>query len=165
MKIFSILVLVFSLCAGARSEEGLVEAFAAARAASVKSRVVPVSHDRPATPVRAASARFASISFVPEGCTVQSWCLVKATECFLGFTSNPGGLWQGHAQYSVVRRATAYCPVGYGKWETRTFMSGVEPQPFTSAIETDKDEAGASALRLCKAYRADWLDAAPACGN
>lgn len=160
MKIFTGLVLVLGLFAAANAEEGLSDAFVAARAASVKSRAVPVSYDRRAAPVRAAS-----ISFVPEGCTVQSWCLVKATECFLGFTANPGGLWQGHAQYSVVRRATAYCPVGYGKWETRTFMSGVEPQPFTSAIETDRAEAGASALRLCKVYRTDWLAAAPTCGN
>ena len=151
MKIFC-LVLVFGLSAGANAEEGLAEAYVAASAASVRSRAVP--------PVRKASA-----SFVPEGCTVQSWCLVRATECFLGYVDNPRGLWQGHAQYSVVRRAVAYCPVGYGKWETRTFMSGVEPQPFTSGIEYSKEAAGEAALKLCKTYRADWLAAAPACGN
>jgi len=159
MKIFS-LVLVLGLCVGARAQEGLAEAYVAARSASVKSRAVPVSYDRRAAPVRKAS-----ISFVPEGCTVQSWCLVKATECFLGFVDNPRGVWQGHAQYSVVRRAVAYCPIGYGKWETRTFMSGVEPQPFTSGVEYSKEAAGEAVMKLCTAYRADWLAAAPVCGN
>ena len=160
MKICAGLVLVLGLIVGAKADDGLATAYSAARQVSAKSRAVPVSYDR-----KAARILVSAVAFVPEGCAVQSWCLVKATDCFLGFVDNPRGVWQGHAQYSVVRRATAYCPLGYGKWETRTFMSGVEPQPFTSGIEYSKEEAGQAVMKLCQAYRTDWITAAPVCAN
>jgi hypothetical protein len=94
---------------------------------------------------------------------VESWCLVKATDCFLGRVAQPGGLWQAFAQYSVVRRAVALCPDGYGRWTRQTFMGPVEPQVFSSAVETEEKTASDAAVKLCTVYRKDWVDAAPAC--
>lgn len=142
-----LVLLLASLAAspsGAQDELG--KAFSAARA-SVPS----------AAPVRAAAG------FVPQGCSVETWCLVKATDCFLGRVTRPTGLWQAYAQYSVVRRAVALCPDGYGRWTRRTFMGPVEPQVFTSAIETEEKTASDAAVKLCSVYRKDWVDAAPAC--
>ena len=155
----AVLALILGLCVGvtAKAEDELTAGFSAAHAIAVKPRPFVRSDFALAAPLQAAS------SFVPAECAVESWCRVSATECFLGFTSNPGGLWQGHAQYSVVMRAVARCPVNYGHWETRTFMSGVEPQRFSSAVEVDRETASTGALQLCKAYRTDWMAAAPAC--
>lgn len=107
----------------------------------------------------------ANTSFVPANCSVESWCLVKATECFLGRYSRPSGLWMGHAQYSVVRRAVALCPVRYGDWQRRIFTGPVEPIRFRSDQETTKKTAGEVAENLCLKYRTDWVSAAPSCDN
>ena len=106
-----------------------------------------------------------SFSFVPQNCTVENWCLVKATDCFLGHFTHPQGLWQGHAQYSVVRRAIALCPTGYygGTFERRTLLGPVEPVLFASDVLTTEEKAKAGATELCAAYRQDWVAAAPAC--
>lgn len=101
--------------------------------------------------------------FVPPGCTVESWCLEKATECFFGHFTHPQGLWQGHAQYSVVRRVVAVCSAPYGHSERRQITGPVEPVRFASDVETKADVAQSSALGLCGVYRADWVGAAPVC--
>ena len=162
MKTFAGLVLISALIAvvPAKADEVLATAFGTARGATTKSRATATARESKVMLVRAVAA-----SYVPADCSVESWCRVSATECFLGYTANPGGLWQGHAQYSVVLRAVAYCPTGYGKWEKRTFMSGVEPQQFTSAVETNREAASTGALNLCKSYREDWLAAAPVCAG
>ncbi|MEK7857847.1 MAG: hypothetical protein AAB320_01780 [Elusimicrobiota bacterium] len=102
-------------------------------------------------------------SFVPEGCSVESWCLVKATDCFLGVVTRPGGLWQAKAQYSVVRKAVALCPVNYDRWERRTFMGPVEPQVFASGEQAERQSAEKAVVELCRVYRQDWVSAAPVC--
>jgi len=140
-----------------RAQTELAPAFAQARRAAAASRAAVLERER-------AQALRATAPFVPEMCSVESWCLVKATECFLGQTTRPTGLWKAFAQYSVVRRVRALCPTGrYGTWESRTFMGPVEPQAFSSIIETSEETAVASALKLCRDYRADWTSAAPAC--
>jgi hypothetical protein len=101
--------------------------------------------------------------FVPAHCTVESWCLVRATDCVFTRFSHPQGLWQGHAQYSVLRRAVALCPTQYGQMERRTFLGPVEPIRFSSDVQTTAEKARAEANDLCAVYRADWLAAAPRC--
>lgn len=100
------LVLASALLAGAsaRAQDGLDKAFSDAREAIVEFHA-SVAAARPDAVVRTSS-------FIPNGCSVESWCLVKATDCFLGQITQPTGLWQAHAQYSVVRRAVALCPDG-----------------------------------------------------
>lgn len=154
------LALIFALgvfAGAARAQETLSTAFASAHESAAKSRAVLSTEAKPRTD------RFSALSLVPQDCTVESWCLVKATECFLGLFTHPAGLWQAHAQYSVVRRAVALCPAGYGQLERRTIMGPVEPQPFTSDVEVDQDAASAAALQLCRVYRQDWVSAAPVC--
>ena len=78
---------------------------------------------------------------------------------------NPTGLYQGEAQYSVVRSGKMSCDMGYGRWEEKSFQGPVEPIIFRSGIETTEEKAQAEALRLCNAYREQWLGAAPACSK
>ena len=79
-------------------------------------------------------------------------------------TTKPTGLWKAFTQYSVVRRVRALCPTSsYGPWERRTILGPVEPQLFSSNIETTEEAAVSSAMKLCGVYRADWVSAAPAC--
>ncbi len=102
--------------------------------------------------------------FVPADCTVESWCLSRATACFFGHFSQPNGLWRGHAQYSVVRKVVALCPSYYGgQLERRNITGPVEPIRFESTIEVSKEKAQQGALDLCTIYRTDWVGAAPAC--
>jgi hypothetical protein len=106
--------------------------------------------------------------FVPDNCTVESWCYVKATECMFGHFTQPQGLWQGHAQYSVLRKVVALCPAANsynGQMERRTILGPVEPIQFQSGVETTQEKAQTSAMDLCKPYRADWLGAAPKCDS
>ncbi len=151
----------------AASAEPLKDAYRGARADAVLARAAMSAAGKSvatAAALRASEPVFTTLgSFVPDGCSVQSWCLVKATDCFVGRVDQPEGLWQGHAQYSVVRRAQALCRGPYGEWTTQTFMSSVEPVPFASAVETTRAAASSGALSLCAAYRKDWVSAAPAC--
>ncbi|PIP83055.1 MAG: hypothetical protein COR54_11580 [Elusimicrobia bacterium CG22_combo_CG10-13_8_21_14_all_63_91] len=101
--------------------------------------------------------------FVPPQCRVETWCLVKATECFLGHYSRPAGLWMAHAQYSVVRKVVASCPNRYGEWSRQTIMGPVEPVRFTSEQETTQERAKEKAMNRCLGYRQDWVGAAPTC--
>ncbi|MBI3542985.1 MAG: hypothetical protein HY075_06910 [Deltaproteobacteria bacterium] len=102
--------------------------------------------------------------FVPDHCTVESWCLVKATDCFVGHFTHPAGLWKAHAQYSVVRRAVALCRDHYyGGLERRTITGPVEPIRFESTTVTTKEAAEKEAAELCAVYRKDWVDAAITC--
>ncbi len=154
---------IFLAAAPASAGDALTAAYRDARAATAKSRAGAEAARDGAAPFRADAFQRMD-SFVPAGCSVQSWCLLKATDCFVGLVDQPEGLWQAHAQYSVVRRAVALCPSGpYGDWQTQVFMSPVEPVPFSSAVETTRDAASAEALNLCAAYRKDWVSAAPAC--
>jgi len=138
-------------------------------ALAILAAVIPIRAETALAPAFAEARRAtlrATAAFVPSMCSVESWCLVKATECFLGQTTQPTGLWKAFTQYSVVRRVRALCPTGaYGAWESRIFMGSVEPQVFSSAIETSEETAVASALKLCRVYRADWVSAAPACAG
>ncbi|PIR19282.1 MAG: hypothetical protein COV48_02880 [Elusimicrobia bacterium CG11_big_fil_rev_8_21_14_0_20_64_6] len=148
---------VLALAVTARAETALSPALAEASRATVVSRTSVREGERIST-LRAAA------SFVPTMCSVESWCLVKATDCFLGQMTHPTGLWKAVAQYSVVRRVQALCPTGrYGSWESRTFMGPVEPQVFSSGIEPSEEAAVASTMKLCRDYRTDWVSAAPAC--
>lgn len=141
----------------AAAQEALAKSFITARQTAAAWR--------PAGAV-ATRARAAEAGFVPAGCTVESWCLIKATECFLGKVTRPTGLWQAFAQYSVVRRAVALCPSGpYGQWQRHNFLGPVEPQVFSSAVETEEKTASEAAVKLCLTYRADWVEAAPRCGG
>lgn len=91
----------------------------------------------------------------------------SATECRFTYFSHPGGLFQGRAQYSVVRRVIALCPEdsygGYGRLVRRQIMGPVETIPFASEAQVSEDEARASVMNLCAIYRGDWLSAAPSC--
>ena len=109
-------------------------------------------------------ASFAADSFVPANCTVESWCLLKATDCFLGYVDHPQGLYQGHSQYSVVRRVVADCRDDWKMSRRVTIQGPVEAIKFTSDVETSDEKARASALSLCQIYRNDWVTAAPVCG-
>ncbi len=152
-----------SVAAPASAEDSLASAYRDASVAAAQSRE---DATRPSVDAAfpQAAAVFRAESFVPQGCSVQSWCLVKATDCFVGLVDQPEGLWQAHAQYSVVRRAAALCPTGdYGAWQTQVFMSPVEPVLFSSAVETTRAAASVEALNLCAAYRKDWVSAAPVC--
>lgn len=151
------LVSVAISAAPLRAQEALSSAFASARESAQRARTSQETAAKPR------AALFHAESFVPQNCTVESWCLVKATDCFLGMVTRPQGLWQGHAQYSVVRRAVVLCPAGYGQTERRVIMGPVEPQPFSSDVETEQDVASESALKLCRVYRQDWVSAAPVC--
>ncbi len=110
-------------------------------------------------------SKTSNASFVPANCSVESWCLVKATDCFLGRYSRPAGLWMGHTQYSVVRRVVAICSDRYGAQDRRTITGPVEPIRFRSDQETTKKTAGEVAENLCRVYRSDWVSAAPRCDN
>ncbi|NNN05070.1 MAG: hypothetical protein HKL90_04135 [Elusimicrobia bacterium] len=158
------LAAVFLLAAApASADDSLASVYRDASAAAAQSRADGARRSVDAAFLPAA-AEFSAESFVPQGCSVQSWCLIKATDCFVGLVDQPEGLWQGHAQYSVVRRAVALCPTGdYGAWQTQVFMSPVEPVPFSSAVETTRAAASSEALNLCVAYRKDWVSAAPVC--
>jgi hypothetical protein len=102
--------------------------------------------------------------FVPRECTVESWCLDRVTDCFVGYVSKPQGLWQAHAQYSVVRKVVALCPSGYyGQPERRNITGPVEAVQFRGEVMTREDAARESALALCRTYRQDWVSAAPRC--
>lgn len=150
-------VVVLGVAVPVRSEAVLATAFAEACGAAVAARTVILEQEH-------AASRHMVAAFVPRICSVESWCLVKATDCFLGQMARPTGLWNAFAQYSVVRRVRALCPTGNdGSWERRTFMGPVEPQVFSSTIETSEAAAVFSALKLCNVYRADWVSAAPAC--
>ena len=107
-------------------------------------------------------------SFVPKECTVESWCLVKATDCFVGHYSKlPSTYLKGHAQYSVVRKAQAVCRISgrYGapRNERRVITGPVEPIKFVGEAFPTKEEAHDQALNLCEVYRNDWVSAAPLC--
>ena len=155
--VIAVLILGSALCAAAaRAQDGLGKAFGDARESIVRFQG-SVAGARSDAAVRSQE------SFVPAGCAVESWCLVKATDCFLGQITQPTGLWKAYAQYSVVRRAVALCQDGYGRWQRQSFMGPVEPQVFSSAIEVDEKTASDSALKLCTVYRKDWVDAAPLC--
>lgn len=104
-------------------------------------------------------------SFVPPQCRVETWCLVKATECFLGHYSHRPGWWIGHAQYSVVRKAVVSCPSRYGEWVRQTMTGPVEPVTFRSQEETTQENAEEQAMNRCRGYRQDWVSAAPTCGQ
>lgn len=159
MKICALGILALGLLAssvGANDELG--SAFSSARAAAATSREAFAFSTISVDPIVRASG-----TFIPDGCSVESWCLVKATDCFLGQVVQPGGLYKAYAQYSVVRRAVALCPDGYGRWLRRSFMGPVEPQQFSSGTEVDEASASAAALKLCSVYRKDWVDAAPVC--
>ncbi|OFZ22369.1 MAG: hypothetical protein A2X94_00005 [Bdellovibrionales bacterium GWB1_55_8] len=105
----------------------------------------------------------ARADLVPPGCTVEDWCLKKATECFVGYVTNPQGLYRAHSQYSVVRRITAICESYYNGRERRVITGPVEPVSFSSGVESSEGRARAAALQLCERYREDWVSAAPAC--
>lgn len=100
---------------------------------------------------------------VPPNCTVTNWCLRSSTTCVFTRILNPQGLYQGEAQYSVVRAGQMMCEMGYGQWQTVDFTTPVEAVIFRSGVETDIEVAKAEALRLCTVYRHQWLDAAPLC--
>ncbi len=152
---------VLACALSARAQSTLTDAFAQASATAGESARAQRSAALP--PLESVSL-FQSASFVPPDCRVLSWCLVKATDCFLGYVDQPEGLWQGHAQYSVVRRAIAQCPSdAYGDWETVTLTGPVEPVVFASPVETSRAQASSQAVATCSAYRKDWVDAAPAC--
>ena len=108
-------------------------------------------------------------SFVPRECSVEDWCIVKATACFTGYVTHPSGLYQAHAQYSVVRRVLALCHVGswYGEerpvW--RNITGPVEPVRFKSPEEVTEENARKKVLEKCELYRADYLAAAPFCNS
>jgi hypothetical protein len=112
----------------------------------------------------------AHAEFVPKECTVESWCLVKATDCFVGHYSKlPSTYLKGHSQYSVVRKVQAICKTrsGYGgpRTERRIITGPVEPIKFTGEAFPEQQEARDSALNLCQVYRNDWVSAAPSCNN
>jgi hypothetical protein len=161
----SFAVLSVLLLAAAASAEPLKDAYRGAQEAAVHARAaMSAVAAAPAPAPRSAEPVFKALeSFVPAYCSVESWCLVKATDCFVGQVTQPTGLWQAHAQYSVVRRAVALCRGRYGETTRETFMSPVEPVPFASAIQTTKKAAVDEAARLCAAYRKDWVSAAPTC--
>lgn len=145
-----IFLLALALGAGAVQNEDLSAAFERAR--------------RPASERASAPRGGSSTSgFVPAGCMVESWCLVNATSCFVGRVARPTGLWQAHAQYSVVRKVAALCPDRYGALQKVTLTGPVEPVTFSSELETAEETASREALRLCRTYRQDWVAAAPSC--
>ena len=107
-------------------------------------------------------------STVPKNCTVESWCLLKATDCFVGhYTKKPSTYLIGNSQYSVVRKVTALCRirVGYGdiRLQRMNFTTPVEPVRFKGEAFAEKEDAHDSALQLCEIYRNDWVSAAPVC--
>lgn len=76
---------------------------------------------------------------------------------------HPTGLFQGEAQYSVVRSGTMSCDLGYGRSEEKAFQGPVEPVVFRSDVETSAEAAQTGAEKLCASYREQWLAAAPSC--
>lgn len=118
----------------------------------------------PALRARAASPRRTAAGFIPDGCLIESWCLERATDCFLGRLTRPTGLWRAQAQYSVVRKVAALCPGRYGELQRVSLTGPVERVVFSSEVEADEETASRTALGLCRSYRRDWVSAAPACG-
>lgn len=102
-------------------------------------------------------------SWIPPYCTIETWCVVRATECSFTHFTHPQGLDQGHAQYSVLRRAIALCQENYGQFIRREFLSPVEAVPFASEVETSEEAARTAVLSLCQVFRNDWVSAAPVC--
>ena len=109
------------------------------------------------------SAQASAVSQVPPNCIVQSWCLESASECKFMRMLNPQGLFQGEAQYAVVRRAALSCRNRYGEWEDKSYHGPVEPVIFRSGVEVDAETARAEAERLCSVYREQWVSVAPRC--
>ncbi len=110
-----------------------------------------------------AFARGGMHSQIPPNCVVTSWCVDKASECRFMRMLNPTGLYQGEAQYSVVRKALMACRNYYGEWENRWVHSPVEAIVFRSDIETTELKAREEAERLCSVYREQWVSVAPRC--
>lgn len=110
-----------------------------------------------------ASRAHATVDWIPSWCTIESWCLQKATECFIGQVTEPQGLYQANSQYSVARKAVVLCHEGYNSVVRRTIVGPVEAVPFTGEVEVTEPAARSSALQLCQSYRQDWVSAAPAC--
>ncbi|OFZ56517.1 MAG: hypothetical protein A2428_03875 [Bdellovibrionales bacterium RIFOXYC1_FULL_54_43] len=105
----------------------------------------------------------ATPEWIPSWCTVESWCLQKATECSVTHVTNPRGFYQGHSQYSILRKAVVLCREDYHSVVRRVITGPVETVPFSGALEDSESFARANALRLCRAYREDWVGAAPSC--
>ncbi len=104
-------------------------------------------------------------SFLPRECSVENWCVVRATECAFTQHTHPQGLWQAHAQYSILRRFSVLCSSGPygGELQRRTILGPVEPVRFSSEILAREFGTREQAVGLCQVYRADWVAAAPAC--
>ena len=126
-----------------------------------------VSFDALATPSIQSIASLEHISgFVPPECTVESWCVMTVTDCFVGSVDHSNGFNQALSHFSAVRKATALCPVGYSNFpERRTIQGPVESAAYRSEIFTNEDDAKANALSICNRYRVDWVAAAPVCHN
>lgn len=109
---------------------------------------------------------FAQAGFIPPNCSVESWCLKKATPCFLGNVQEVRGNYFGYSRYSVVREVVALCQIDYyGNWERRVILGPVEPVDFRSGAEYSYEQASSAAMNLCERYRDDWISAAPACAD
>lgn len=157
VAVFIFLSPVFAVPAASSSRQASVDELSAMfeRTRQVVADFIPAG--------RSDARRSHAQSFVPRECLVETWCLVRATDCFLGHMTRPAGLWQGHAQYSVVRRVQALCPDRYGDLHRRLLTGPVEPVLFSSGSEPTREAAEENTLRLCRTYRQDWVSAAPAC--
>ncbi|HAR43433.1 MAG TPA: hypothetical protein DCS07_12515 [Bdellovibrionales bacterium] len=102
--------------------------------------------------------------FIPRGCEIEDWCLVKATSCTLVYDSGSLGNYQSTAKYSIIRRAAVLCPAWNGT-ERRIITGPIEEMPFRSRIFAHLHEARTEVFELCNRYRDDFVSIAPSCST